>query len=168
MPTYEIRIGLQPDNEEEEYILLEHTQMIYFCNDINRKAKKQTKEANLFVKGLSFDEEDDKKMKNLLARTGFTAGVMVEHFGRGRLNAGLEYYSKYIDCLRDCDDFLSDNYKEGEYLEIIDLLHTDKKKYEELKDLNIQRYFTEKALRRLFDMELNAVPVKPIKIHHPY
>ena len=156
MTSVEIRIEQQSDNDEEEYIIIEHTQMIDFCNMVNRKANKDTIEANLCVKGLSFNKGKDTTMKKLLARAGFTAGVMVEHFGLGQLKVGMEYYSKYIDCLRDCDEFLSENYKDGKYLYIINHLHSDKKKYENLKDLNIQRYFTEKALKHLFEMELNG------------
>ena len=156
MTSVEIRIQQQSDNDEEEYIIIEHTQMIDFCNMVNRKAKKDTIVANICVKGVYFNKGKDTTMKKLLARAGFTAGVMVEHFELGQLKVGLEYYRKYIDCLSDCDEFLSENYKDGKYLEIINLLHTDKKKYEKLKNLNIQRYFTDKALRHLFEMELNG------------
>ena len=49
----------------------------------------------------------ERKFFMMMLKAGFTAGVMSQHFANGDFEDGCEYYDKFVEVLRDCDEFLS-------------------------------------------------------------
>ncbi len=146
----------EPDNDEEEFILLKHNQMIDFVDSENARATREIAEANRFVR-YRVEAEDEKKQKiiKLMLKAGFTAGVMNQHFVNGDFKNGCDYYDKYVETLGDCDEYLSENFTEGEYLDCINNLNRDRKLYEKLKILNQKKVVIQKSIEHLMTHPIN-------------
>ena len=140
----------EPDNEDEEYILLKYHKMIDFVDSENARATREIAEANRFVKyGLEKEDEKKRKFIKMMLKAGFAAGVMNQHFVNEDFEEGCKYYEKYVEMLRDCDEFLNDNFTEGEYLDCINHLNGDRKNYEKLKEINHKKVVIQKAIEHL-------------------
>jgi len=146
----------EPDNEDEEFILLKYHKMIDFVDSENARATREIAEANRFVRyRVEKEDENTRKVIKMILKAGFTAGVMNQHFVNGDFEDGCKYYDKYVETLSDCDEFLSENFAEGKYLDCINHLNGDRKNYEKLKNLNQEKFVVQKALNHLMTHPIN-------------
>lgn len=146
----------EPDNEEDEFILLNHHKMIALIDSENARAAREIAQANQFVRnGVDLLDEKERKIIKMILKAGFTAGVMNQHFVNGDFTAGCKYYDKYVEVLSDCDEFLSENFTEGKYLDCINHLNGDRKNYEKLKRLNNKKVVIQRAIEHLMTHPIN-------------
>ena len=130
--------------------------MIDFVDSENARASREIAEANRFVRyRVEKEDEKERKMIKMMLKAGFTAGVMNQHFVNGDFVGGCKYYDKYVETLSDCDEFLSENFTEGKYLDCINHLNDDRKNYEKLKKLNHKKVVVQKAIEHLMTHPIN-------------
>jgi len=156
MMKFCVSFAPEPDNEEEEYILLKYHKMIDFVDSENARATQEIAEANQIVRyRVEKEDENARKMIKMILKAGFTAGVMNQHFVKGDFEGGCKYYDKYVETLSDCDEFLSENFTEGQYLDCINLLNGDRKIYEKLKIKNHKKVLIQEAIQHLMTNPIN-------------
>ena len=72
---------------------------------------------------------------------------MNEHFINEDFEEGCKYYDKYVETLGDIDEYLSENFPEGKYLDCINVLNDDRKNYEKLKKINYKKKLIKKYIK---------------------
>lgn len=144
------------DNDEDEYILLKYTNAIDFINSENERATREIQESNHFVsRNLHLFDEKRKHIFKLMTRGGITAGLLNQYLIQENFKKADDYYKKYVDVLRECDEYLEENFSEGEYLDVINNLNGDRKNYEKLMKLNKEKYAIKRALTHLMNHDIS-------------
>ena len=132
----------------EERINANYHKYIDFVDSENARARREIRQSNQFVRyGFEKEMKKEKKAIKMILKAGFTAGVMNEHFINEDFEEGCKYYDKYVETLGDIDEYLSENFPEGKYLDCINVLNDDRKNYEKLKKINYKKKLIKKYIK---------------------